>query len=122
MLVGHGKLSEVISLRSPDAMLSRAQTEFHMVARIATTGSSGRLSTDISMLGGRLPKWKPRGGLSGHPTWIDVIEDAAAQCGLLPILECSLGARALLLATIREVGVRYAGRSLDADELLAILE
>ena len=117
MLVGRGNLSETISLRSPDAMLSRAQTEFHMVARTASTGSSGKLSTDISVLGGKLPKWTPRAGLDGHPTWVDAIEDAAAQLGLMPILECTRGA-----PTIREVSARYAGRSLDADELLAILE
>ena len=35
----------------------------------------------------------------------------------MPTLLCSLGA-----PTIKEVGERYAGRSLDADELLAILE
>ena len=47
-LFGHGKLSEVISLRSPDAMLSRAQIEFHIIA--------GFLDPSETMLG----KWDGR--------------------------------------------------------------
>ena len=98
-------------------MLSELQNDFHMVARTSTTGSSGRSITDFSVLGNKLPKWKPRGGLSGHPTWLDAIEDTAAQVGLMAILRSARGA-----PTLREVGERYAGRSLDSDEFIAILE
>ena len=99
-------------------MLSKLQNDYHMVARgTSTTGSSGRSITDFSVLGNKLPKWKPRGGLSGHPTWVDAIEDTAAQVGLMAILRSARGA-----PTLREVGERYAGRSLDSDEFIAILE
>ena len=98
-------------------MLSKLQNDFHMVARTSTTGSSGRSITEFSVLGSKLPKWKSRGGLSGHPTWVDAIEDTAAQVGLMTILRSLRGA-----PTIREVGERYAGRSLDADVFIAILE
>ena len=98
-------------------MLSKLQNDFLMVTRTATTGSSGRSITEYSVFGGKLPKWKPRGGLNGHPTWVDAIEDTAAQVRLMPILRSIRGA-----PTIRVVGERYAGRSLDADEIIAILE
>ena len=98
-------------------MLSELQNDFHMVARTLTTGASGRSITDFSVIGNKLPKWKPRGGLSGHPTWLDAIEDTAAQVGLMAILRSARGA-----PTLREVGERYAGRSLDSDEFIAILE
>ena len=99
-LFGRGNFIRAFTQQSQRHMLSKMQNDFHMVARTATAGSSGRSSTEYSVLGGKLPKWKPRAGLSGHPTWVDAIEDTAAQVGLMPILRSICGA-----PTIRERSV-----------------
>ena len=59
MLVGHGNLSKVIQLTLSNAMLSRAQTEFHTChsSRVSSSNATTKVTRSRSVSSGRVMRY-----------------------------------------------------------------